>query len=301
MFLQGKLPVNVECYVTEMYLIQQAVGDIAEGVLPEEMQQMLDNYQQLFEFPTELPPRNGCDHHIPFIPGATLVRSRPYRHSPELKTEIEKQIAEMLASGVIRPSTSAFSSPLIAVKKKDSTWRLCPNFRRLNALTLKSIYPLPVIDELLDELQGACWFSKLDLRAGYHQIRLAPGEEYKTAFTTHQGHFEFLVMAFGLTGAPATFQSVMNKTLAHVLRKCALVFFDDILVYCPSYEQHLQHVKQVLSLLSEQQWRLKPSKCSFAQQQINYLGHTIQQLEFPQILQKYKMLRIGRLQLTSRN
>lgn len=88
MFLQGKLPVNVECYVTEMYLIQQAVGDIAEGVLPEEMQQMLDNYQQLFEFPTELPPRNGCDHHIPFIPGATLVRSRPYRHSPELKTEI---------------------------------------------------------------------------------------------------------------------------------------------------------------------------------------------------------------------
>jgi hypothetical protein len=189
------------------------------------------------------------------IPGASPVRSRPYRHSPELKTEIEKQIAEMLASGVIRPSTCAFSSPLIVVKKKDSTWRLCPDFRRLNSLTLKSIYPLPVIDELLDELQGACWFTKLDLRAGYHQIRLAPGEEYKTAFTTHQGHFEFLVMAFGLTGAPATFQSVMNKTLAPVLRKCALVFFDDILVYSASYEQHLHHVRQVLSLLSEQQWR----------------------------------------------
>jgi hypothetical protein len=149
------------------------------------------------------------------------------------------------------------------------------DYRRLNALTVKTRYPLPVIDELLDELHGASWFSKLDLRAGYHQIRLAPGEEHKTAFHTHHGHFEFLVMAFGLTGAPATFQNAMNKTLSPVLRKSALVFFDDILVYSSSYEDHLIHLEQVLSLLSEQKWRVKASKCEFAQRSINNLGHVI--------------------------
>jgi hypothetical protein len=116
-------------------------------------------------------------------------------------------------------------------------------------LTVKSKYPLPIIEELLDELSGALWFSKLDLRAGYHQIRLALGEEYKTAFSTHSGHFQFNVMAFGLTGASATFQAVMNEMLAPVLRKCAIVFFDNILVYSPTYEAHMVHLRQVLQLL----------------------------------------------------
>ena len=142
-----------------------------------------------------------------------------------MKTEIEKQIAEMLQSGVISVSNSAFASPIIMVRKKDATWRPCVDYRHLNMLTLISEYPLPVIDELLEELAGASWFSKLDLRAGYHQIRLAPGEESKTAFHTHNGHYQFNVMAFGLTGAPATFQAVMNSTLAHVLRKSVVVFF----------------------------------------------------------------------------
>jgi hypothetical protein len=173
------------------------------------------------------------------IPGAQPVSIRPYRYSPKLKDKIEKQVSEMLQSGVIRPSSSAFASPIIMVKKKDFTWRPMVDYRHLNSLTVKTKYSLPLIDELLDELQGSSWFSKLDLRAGYHLIRLAPGEEYKTTFHTHHGHYEFLVIAFGLTGAPTTFQSVMNKTLAPVLRKCALVFFDDILIYSASYEQHL--------------------------------------------------------------
>ena len=121
------------------------------------------------------------------------------------------------------------------------------DYRKLNAITVKSKYPIPVIDELLDELAGACWFSKLDLRAGYHQIRLAAGEEYKTAFQTHLGHYEFLVVAMGLSEAPGTFQGAMNTTLSPVNRKNALVFFDDILIFSKSYQEHLQHVREVLA------------------------------------------------------
>ena len=134
---------------------------------------------------------------------------------------------------------------------------------------------MPVIDELLDELAGAKYFSKLDLRAGYHQIRMAKGEEHKTAFQTHSGHYEYRVMSFGLTGAPSTFQSAMNDTLAPVLRKFALVFFDDILIYCKDMHSHLLHLTEVLRLLADNQWKVKLSKCSFAKTEISYLGHII--------------------------
>jgi hypothetical protein len=144
----------------------------------------------------------------------------------------------LLVQGVIVHSNSAFGSPVLLVKKEENAWCLVVDYRQLNALTVKGKYPLPVIDELLDELAGAQWFSKLDLKAGYHQIRLAPGEEYKTAFQTHNGQYEFRVMAFGLTSAPATFQHAMNDTLASVLRKFAVVFFDDILVYSATYQEH---------------------------------------------------------------
>jgi hypothetical protein len=135
------------------------------------------------------------------------------------------------------------------VQKKDLTWRLCIDYRLLNALTVPRKFPLPVIDELIDELTGARWFSKLDLHAGYHQIRLAPREEHKTAFHTHSGQYKYWVMSFGLLGAPATFQGAMNATLEPVLRKFALVFFDDILVYNKTFEEHLVHLSDVLALL----------------------------------------------------
>jgi hypothetical protein len=181
----------------------------------------------------------------------------------------------MLDSGVIRISNSAFSSPIILVRKKDGTWRIVVDYRHLNALTIKSKYPVPIIDELLDELAGSSWFSKLDLRVGYHQIRMAPGEEFKTALQTHHGQFEFTVMAFGLTGAPATFLSAMNDTLQDYLRKFVLVFFDDILIYSSSYEDHLRHIALVLKKLEEHSWQVKMSKCDFAKQNIAYLGHII--------------------------
>ena len=151
----------------------------------------------------------------------------------------------------------------------------CVDYRMLNALTVKSKFHILVVDELLDELAHTRWFSCLDLWAGFNQIRLAPGEEHKTAFQTHWGQFEFTVMAFGLTGAPNTFQGAMNTTLYPLLRKCALVFFDDILVYSRTLEDHIQHLRQVFTLLARDQWKVKISKCRFAQQSISYLGHIV--------------------------
>ncbi|CAN6328732.1 unnamed protein product [Urochloa humidicola] len=240
------------------------VADKVEVSIPPEVQDLIQEFAQLFEVPHELPPPRACDHAIPLMEGAAPIQNRPYRYAPALKDEIEKQIKEMLQNGIIQRSSSPFSSSVLLVKKKDGSWRFCVDYRHLNAITIKCKYPVPIIDEFLDELGKASWFSCLDLRAGFHQIRLKPGEEYKTAFQTHCGQFEFRVMAFGLTGAPGTFQEAMNTTLAPYLRKFVLVFFDDILIYSTSYEEHLMHLRMVFELLSQDHWKVKLSKCSFA-------------------------------------
>jgi hypothetical protein len=167
-------------YLVHVYALDATL--YVEEVTPTEVQSLLSQFQDVFEEPTSLPPRRDCDHQIPLMEGAQPVNLRAYRHKPELKTEIKRQVAELLAAGIIQKSTSQFSSPAILVKKKDGTWHLCVDYRALNSMTVVSKFPVPVIDELLDELAGAKWFSKMDLRAGYHQIRLAPGEEAKTAF-----------------------------------------------------------------------------------------------------------------------
>jgi hypothetical protein len=243
--------------------------------LPDDITVVLFQYPTVFEEPKGMPPVREGDHKIPLIPGARPVQMRPYRYAPALKNEIENQVTDMLQARTIQHSHSEFASSVILVKKKDNTYRFCVDYRHLNALTIKTKYPVPIIDEFLDELHGAAWFSTLDLRAGFHQIRMHPEDQHKTAFQTHHGHFEFKVMPFGLSGAPATFQSAMNSTLAPLLRKCVLVFFDDILIYSKTWEDHMQHVAQVLHILYTEQWFIKLSKCAFAKQQIAYLGHVI--------------------------
>ena len=181
----------------------------------------------------------------------------------------------MLQQGLIQPSTSPFSSPVLLVRKPDGTWRFCVDYRALDAVTVKDRFPIPSIDELLDELGGATCFLKLDLLQGYHQIRMNEDDVPKNAFRTHHGHYEFRVMSFGLFNAPSSFQATMNMIFKPYLRHFIIVFVDDILIYSTSFTNHLLHLQFVFQILLDNQFALKLSKCFFAQPQVEYLGHLV--------------------------
>ncbi|WVY93248.1 hypothetical protein V8G54_032336 [Vigna mungo] len=183
-----------------------------------ELSTLLNRFQYLFEEPSSLPSECPTDHVITLLSNSTLVKVRPYHYPYSQKQEIEAQVARMLISGEIRPSTSAFSSPILLVKKKDNTWRFCVNYRALNAITVLDSFPIPTIHELLDELGAAIWFSKLDLLQGYHQIRMKSEDIHKIAFLTYDGHFELWVLPFGISNAPATFQATTNALFRPHLR-----------------------------------------------------------------------------------
>ena len=181
----------------------------------------------------------------------------------------------MLSQGIITASNSPWASPVVLVKKKDGSTRFCVDYRKLNWVTRKDSYPLPRIDDILDKLHGTAYFSTLDLMSGYWQCQLTPVAKEKTAFITFGGLYEFEVMPFGLSNAPSTFQRLMETTLRDLNWKSCLIYLDDVIVFSHTFEEYLYHLAQVFDRLREANLRLKPSKCSFGRQEVNYLGHVI--------------------------
>ena len=196
--------------------------------------------------------------------------------SPSELQELKKQLTELEEQGFIKPSTSTWGAPVLFVTKKDESLRVCVDYRALDILTVKNSYPLPRIDDIFDHLSGSKYFTKIHLRQGYHQIRLSESSIPLTAFRTRYGHYEFSVLPFGLTNAPASFMTLMNDVFRNELDKFVIVYLDDILVYSRTWEEHLKHIRVVLTKLREQRLYGKISNCEFGIQEVEYLGHILQ-------------------------
>ncbi|XP_073024343.1 uncharacterized protein [Primulina eburnea] len=229
-------------------------------------------------FPDEIPgfpPQREIDLSIELMPGTNPISRAPYRLAPTELKELKEQLQDLLEKGYIRPSMSPWGAPVLFVKKKDGTMRMCVDYRQLNRATVKNKYPLPRIDDLFDQLQGTSVYSKIDLRSGYHQLRVREEDVPKTAFRTRYGHYEFLVVPFGLTNAPAVFMDLMNRVFREFIDKFVIVFIDDILIYSKSKKEHEKHLTLVLQTLREAQLYAKFSKCEFWLDRVLFLGHVI--------------------------
>ena len=229
-------------------------------------------------FPEELPglpPHREIEFAIDVVPGATPASITPYRMAPLELKDLKLQLQELLEKGFIRPSVSPWGAPVLFVKKKDGTLRLCIDYRQLNKLTIKNKYPLPRIDDLFDQLKGASIFSRVDLRSGYHQLKIKDADVHKTTFRTRYGHYEFLVMPFGLTNAPAAFMDLMNRVFRPYVDQFVVVFIDDILVYPKDQESHDARLRVVLETLRKEQLYAKLSKCEFWKNEVSFLGHIV--------------------------
>ncbi|WVZ52813.1 hypothetical protein U9M48_003835 [Paspalum notatum var. saurae] len=229
-------------------------------------------------FPEELPgmpPDREVEFLIELLPGTAPITKRQYRVAPKEQELIKENIDELLGKGFIRPSSSPWAFPVLFVDKKDGSRRMCVDYRALNDVTIKNKYPLPRIDDLFDQLQGACVFSKIDLRSGYHQMKIRPSDIPKTAFITRFGLYEYTVMSLGLTNAPAYFMNLMNKVFMEYLDKFVVVFIDDILIYSKTEEEHEEHLRLVLQKLRDHKLYAKLSKCEFWLDQVPFLGHIV--------------------------
>jgi len=216
--------------------------------LPSQITSLLQIFDDVFpdELPKGLPPIRGIEHQIDFIPGATIPNRSAYRTNPNETKELQRRVAELMDRGYVRESMSPCAVPVLLVPKKDKTRRMCTDCHTINSITVKYRYPIPRLDDMLDDLHGSCLFSKINLKSGYHQIRMREGDEWKTAFKTIQGLYEWVVMPFGLTNALSTFMRLMNHVLRHFIGKFVVVYFDDILMYSTNLKDHVSHLQSVL-------------------------------------------------------
>ncbi|GJS37517.1 retrotransposon protein, putative, ty3-gypsy subclass [Tanacetum coccineum] len=229
-------------------------------------------------FPEDLPglsPMRQVEFQINLVPGAAPIVRSPYRLAPSELQELSTQLQELSDKGFIRLSSSPWGAPVLFVKKKDGSFWMCINYRELNKVTVKNRYPLLRIDDLFDQLQGSRVYSKIDLRSGYHQLRVREEDILKTSFRTRYGHYEFQVMPFGLTNAPTVFMDLMNWVCKPYLEKFVIVFIDDILIHSKSEEEHAEHLKLILELLKKEELYAKFSKCEFWLSKVQFLGHVI--------------------------
>ncbi|GBG85963.1 hypothetical protein CBR_g40776 [Chara braunii] len=256
-----------------VYLVYVSEKGVAVKT-PPEIEHVVAKFPDLFKEPTGVVEREIV-HAIEIIPESKTPKGRIYRMAPAELDELRRQLKERTEKGWIRPSTSPYGSPILFVPKKGGTLRMYIDYRGLNAITVKNAEPLPRIDELLDRVQGCKYYSKIDLKSGYHQIGIRPEDQHKTAFQTRYGLYEFVVMPFGLCNAPGTFQHVMNRIFHDHLDKFVVVYLDDILIFSKSVEEHAQHVETVLSLLQQHKYKVNLEKCEFGCTKILYLGHEV--------------------------